>query len=119
MKRFLLLASLWLSSCYKIDYVTGLQSSSVPTASEWHHIGIFGLVEFSEPVPLQQICPTGFAKVHNETSFANGAVTFALGLVALNWAYQPSTVSVYCKSGAAYNVDVDEQGLALSAERFE
>ena len=118
MNRFLLPALL-LSGCYKIDYVTGMPSQGTPTVEQWHHIGVFALVEFSDPVPLQQICPNGFSKVHHEVSFINGAASYALGLVGMNWAYQPSTIQVYCASGSAYNIEVDDKGLAMSAERFE
>lgn len=119
MRALLLSAGLLLSGCYKIDYVRGVPSSSVPTSSSWHHIGIFGLVELSDPVPLNTICPTGFARVHHEVSIANSAVTYLLGTVGLNWAYQPSTISVYCNSGQAYDVEVDDSGMAVSVLRTE
>lgn len=103
------------TGCYKIDYVGG-PAEPVPAHTEWHHIGIFGLAEFSAPVQLSAICPQGFARVHNERSFLNGLTTWALGTVGLNWVYQPYTTTVYCRSGAAYNVELNADGLALSAE---
>jgi len=120
MKRLIpLLAAASLSSgCYKIDYVNA-SSMGVPSHTEWHHIGILALVEFSAPVSLQTICPSGFTKVHHEVSLPNSAVTFLLSFVGLNWAYTPSTIEVYCKSGTAYNVELDRDGMALSAERVQ
>jgi len=118
--RRLALASLGLlltTGCYKIDYVQG-PSQPYPQRVEWHHIGIFGLVEFSEPVRLDQICPQGFARVHNERSVLNSLVTIALGTVGMSWAYSPYTVDVFCSSGQAYKVQVNEQGLATSAQRL-
>ena len=112
-----LLAGLLSTGCYKIDYVAG-PSAPYPQTTEWHHIGILGLVEFSEPVQLDMICPGGFARVHNEVSFVNGVVTLALGFVGLSWAYQPHTVQVYCKSGQAYDVQLDGNGLATAATRL-
>lgn len=113
------LALLLGSGCYKINYVTA-PSAPYPQTTNWHHIGIFGLVEFSEPVMLDRICPAGFARVENQISFVNGLVSpVALNLVGLAWAYQPHTVKVYCKSGQAFDVEVNEQGLALSAQPVE
>ena len=109
-----LLALLSLNGCYKIDYVQG-PSEPYATQSEWHHIGILGLVEFSDPVRLDQICPGGWAKVHNEISVLHGLVTVALGTVGLSWAYTPHTIEVYCASGQAFQVELDDQGLATSA----
>lgn len=114
--RAFLLASLGLllTGCYKINYVAG-PSAPYPQTTDWHHIGIFGLVEFSEPVMLDRICPSGFARVENQISFVNGLVPIALGTVGLAWVYQPHTVKVYCRSGQAYEVSVNEDGMALSA----
>ena len=116
MKRFaFLLAALAVSGCYKIDYVNGGSPSAYADSTEWHHIAIMGLMEFSEPVALDQICPDGFAKVHHEVSLVNGLVSYIIGYGL----YSPSTIEVYCKSGAAYNVEVNDDGLALSAERVQ
>lgn len=110
------LAALLSSGCYKINYVAA-PSAPYPQVTAWHHIGILGLVEFSSPVMLDQICPAGFARVENQISLINSLVSpFALGFVGLGWAYQPHTVKVYCKSGQSYNVELNEDGMALSAE---
>jgi len=119
MRALLLSAALMLSGCYKIDYVRGAPSSPVPSASEWHHIGIIGLVEFSDPVALQNICPTGFARVHHEVSVANRLVTMALSFVGASALYQPSTISVYCNTGQAFDVELNEDGMAIAATRTQ
>lgn len=121
MSRFLTaaLAGLMLTGCYKIDYVAG-PSAPYPQTTEWHHIGIFGLVEFSEPVRLNVICPNGFARVHHEVSLGNGLVHWLLGGglgYSSGW-YSPSTVMVYCSTGQAYDVQVDRDGLATAAQRL-
>lgn len=104
------------SGCYKINYVAA-PSAPYPQVTQWHHIGLLGLVEFSSPVMLDQICPGGFARVENEVSLINSLVSpIALGFVGVAWAYQPHTTNVYCKSGQAYNVQLNEDGMALSAE---
>ncbi len=103
------------AGCYKIDYVQG-PSDPFPSETEWHHIGIFGLVEFTNPVRLDQICPQGWARVHNERSFLNGLVTRVLSLWGAGWVYQPHTVKVYCSSGQTLQVELNDQGLATSAQ---
>ncbi|NOY26471.1 MAG: hypothetical protein GXP62_11415 [Oligoflexia bacterium] len=115
------LTALLSSGCYKIDYVAG-PSNPMPQSTQWHHIGIFGLIEFSAPVRLDQICPNGFARVHNEISVVNGLAMLAVNAVTvgtLGWAYQPHTVQVYCSSGQAYNVQLNGDGLAMSAQRVD
>ena len=40
-----------------MHFVRGSQKSSVRyTHSHWHHIGVLGFVEFSEPVNLNSVC---------------------------------------------------------------
>lgn len=117
----LLAAGLLLTGCYKIDYVAG-PSEPVPAQTEWHHIGIFGLAEFSEPIRLDAICPQGFARVENRRSFLNGLATLGVGLLvpgAGNWIYQPYTTTVYCKSGQGYRVELNDDGFVTMAEPIE
>lgn len=104
-------AALATSACYKIDYVNG-PSDPYPAVSQWHHIGIYGLVEFSNPVAIHTICPNGWGKVHNEQSFVNGLVSMIIG----RGLYSPYTVEVHCSTGSAYKVQVNEDGLATAAE---
>lgn len=104
-------AALSLGGCYKIDYLNG-PSDPYAAETQWHHIGIWGLVEFSNPVRLNQVCPNGWGKVHNERSFLNGLVSWIIG----NGLYTPYTVEVHCASGQAYKVTVNEEGLATRAE---
>ncbi len=121
---FLLLASLTLTGCYKITYHNGNGGGAYPTSEQWHHGAIYGILEISKPVQLNQVCPSGFAKVHNEISLVNsvamwvvGSVTATIGLPAGLW--QPHTVSVWCNSGASYRLQVDEQNMVVAAEVLE
>ena len=57
----------------------------------WHHDGVFGLAQFSDPVALDRACPAGVAEIEQRTSFVNGLVA---GLTSS--LYTPQTVSVYC-----------------------
>lgn len=114
----LLLAGLLTTGCYKIDYINA-PSEPYPSETQWHHIGIFGLVEFSSPVRLDQICPQGWARVHNERSVLNVLVTLGLSIPSAAWTYQPYTTRIYCASGQGYEVQLDDDGLALSARPLE
>lgn len=116
-----LASALLLTGCYKIDYVAG-PSEPVAAQQQWHHIGILGLAEFSEPVRLDAICPQGFARVENKRSFLNGLTTWAISVVipgAGRWVYEPYTTTVYCKSGQGYKVELDDQGFVTMAEPVE
>ena len=62
--------------------------------SDWHHVGWFGLVEFSKPFSISQTCHNGFSYVETHTS-ASQAVLKALSKFWF-FAYQPETISVAC-----------------------
>ncbi len=111
-------AGLLLAGCFKIDYTYG-PSNPAPSYDNWHHIGIFGLIEFSDPVDLDLVCPTGFARVHYEISFINGLFPPALNIIAfLGWMYQPSTIRVYCNSGTVWELGMTKDSMVASALRL-
>ena len=124
MKRFVVSVALLtaLAGCYKVDYVQFDSKSVTPDYEEWHHIGVLGLVEFSKPVRLDEICPNGFAKVHHEVSLENAAVAWVGGAITsrfkLPHMYSPSTISVYCKSGHGFLLDTNDEGLVVTASRL-
>ena len=106
-----------LTGCYTIHFVK--DSSSVPqyyTYSSWHHIGLLGLMEFSDPVNLKNICGNkdqwGAVKV--QTGILQGLVrsiviptggsyyspelrTDVPYTVGVGQFYSPEEVSVSCK----------------------
>jgi len=91
----LLIASIF-TGCHKIYYhKTGpmVANKNSATANEWHHIGILGLVEFSDPTNLKNYCGSGgWQSVETENSFLSGlvsGVTYAL--------YTPRMANVMCK----------------------
>ena len=115
MKRFALLAAVALSAgCYKLNYVNGPVSGQPSHTEDWHNIMIFGLVEISDPIPLTQLCPNGWTKIHNEESFENGLVNAALWIIALGWIYSPHAVTVWCAGGGAYDVELNADGLVTT-----
>lgn len=111
-----LLALANLTACYKVTYTTNSPAAPGPASEELYHNVIFGLVELSDPVPLNQICPNGFAKAHNEYGIIPIAISIGLGFVGLNWAYQARDVEVWCKSGNGYNVTLDDNGMAVATQ---
>jgi hypothetical protein len=120
MKRLALLAAVALSAgCYKMNYINAAPPGTPGFQDEWRDIIIFGLVELEDPVALDQVCPNGWAKVHNERTFTNGLVSWALNIVLLGWVYTPHATTVWCASGAAYDVELNEDGRVTSIALHE
>lgn len=115
MSRIVALAALLAAAgCYKIDYVNGPKTGSEQTV--WHHRVINGMVELPGPVKLNELCPSGISAIHTELSFPNWAVTYVLGNIVPSGAliYNPSTIKVWCASGAAYEGTYDEAAEAIT-----
>lgn len=83
------------SGCHKIYYHNGgpaVANKASAQYNEWHHDGVFGLVEFSEPVNLKTRCQKGWDTVETENSFLTGLVSgLTYGL------YTPREANVVCK----------------------
>ena len=115
MKRFAMLAAVTLSAgCYKMNYINAAPSGTPGFEDEWRDIIIFGLVELDDPVALDQVCPNGWAKVHNERTFENGLVSWALTIVLLGWVYTPHATTVWCAGGSAYDVELNGDGMVTT-----
>lgn len=74
MKRTALgaILALGLAGCSTMHFTHGERAGDY-TFSEWHHGGIFDLVEFSDPVDLQARCDGGdWQSVKVEKTFTNG-----------------------------------------------
>ena len=111
---FILLVSLIiLPSCYTIHFTKGDKVPSYYQTSQWHHIGLLGLMEFSKPVNLKALCPAdSWDGVRVQKGFLQGLVslisipiggTTNIGGVAypqtvsVGTFYSPEEVSVSCK----------------------
>lgn len=106
-----------LTGCFKINYHTGQPAEPMPTYNEWHHLAVLGLVEISDPIALNQVCPSGFAEVHNEVSLVNGLVPIGISMcTGLGWLYNPHTVTVKCVGGKAYRLQMNDEGMVAAAE---
>ena len=100
MKKFLVLGALVVASvttgCHKIYFHNGgamVANKNAALVNEWHHDGVVGIVEFSDPVNLKRYCAEkGWSAVETENSFLTGlvsVVTYAL--------YTPREANVVCK----------------------
>lgn len=105
------LALVALSACYKVTYVVDPSVPENPTHDDWHKSAVFGLVELDEPVPLGTICPDGVARFTHQLGVKElcvGACTFSL--------FNPAQVTVTCRSGQAWDVELTEDGLVQHAQ---
>lgn len=108
------LAVLALTGCYKITYTTGGPASmAAPSHSEWHHRLLFGIVEL-DPVAVNQVCPGGgFTQAHTEVSVTNSLAMAGLSFCTAGISapiYNPSTIQIWCASGAYYEGTLNESG---------
>jgi len=89
----LAVALIGLSGCFTINLTNKNSSakSSVPY-QEWHQIGVFQLVEFSDPVDLKSRCEgKDWTTAKTELSFIQGLVR------AVTWGlYSPHNVEYTC-----------------------
>ena len=100
-------------SCQTIHYTN--KKSEVPAHyahTQWHHIGLLGLLEFSPPVNVKARCGNaGWKAVRTQKNIlqaVTGAVASAIAMRILQMAhpllghfgnvYSPEEVSVSCKS---------------------
>ena len=98
---------LFCGSCQTIHYTN---KSDVPqdyTYSKWHHIGILGLLEFSDPVNIQSICnDKNWKAVRTQKGFLQGLIPVAsnvilsaVGIPAIgSYIYTPEEVAVACSA---------------------
>ena len=114
LKPLALVGLLALGGCYKVTYTNGNGSAFQADNGSLHHVGILGLMEFSSPIPVHQICPNGFDRVDVRQNVLTGLI----GNLTRNL-YSPLQTFVQCKSGAAYLVNPDENGAIAEALELE
>ena len=101
------------TGCYKITYENTGTMRFQPDYKQWHHQALYGLIEVSPAVPLDRICPYGFAAVHNEVTCVNGLVWYLCSPY-----YTPNTVTVTCRIGTSFRLELDQEGSATSIMRL-
>ena len=106
----LVFLSFFLISCQTIHYVNS-ESEIAPTGHyehvKWHHIGLWGLWEYSPPVNVEALCgDKGWKQVRTQRNILQVLVTGVLPsilkqindfLALISW-YTPEEVSVSCGS---------------------
>lgn len=94
MKNLLFIFTLFVASCSTMHFTKNNIKPTHYANESFHHIGIFRLVEFSDPVrPPYQCENRKWASVRTRASFLSGLVS---GLTAPF--YTPEAVSVSCKN---------------------
>ena len=119
-KFLAILSIMFLCSCYTIHFVKDEVSYNHYMErgfEDWHHIGVFGLMEFSSPVDLKRSCPSGqwnavrtqmgwiqalvpaavnmaFSSVNVVTGGAGGIISSGIGGAL----YTPEEVKISCKA---------------------
>ena len=73
-----------------------------------------GLVDFSGPIRLDKVCPSGVVRITQQTSFVNGLVAS----LTLNM-YTPQTFSVFCANKQAFQIHLDDRGQIASFQRLD
>lgn len=93
MKRFLLVAALAATGCWRMTVRNDKPVGETPIEydGKWHSGLVFGLAELSGPYDLSKICPRGWSEIHTETTFVNGLVQAVTSNI-----YSPQTVTVRC-----------------------
>ncbi|GEM_PF-328461 len=110
-----LVFGLLFSGCSVMHFKNGEVESAGPLHEEWHHNGIFTLVEFSPPVDLAGRCPgRNWSVITTKLSFVTGLVggidQAVTGLVIPGGLdlWSPQDVEWYCGekvAGAAVPTD--------------
>ncbi len=106
MKKLMMAAvglSVLATGCYKVDYTTSKSSSSEPTEEIWRHRVAWGIIELDDTLALDEVCPSGVAKIHTERDIVSGLVT----MVAGGGLYAPNMINVWCVDGSAYRATMN------------
>lgn len=107
------LLAIGLTGCFKTTFLAGPNASGTPSLmynGAWYHSVISGLADLSGPVPLNAVCPQGWARIEYERTFVNGLVESLTSGI-----YNPATVTIYCNGGAAYDAIKDGHGQIVVA----
>jgi hypothetical protein len=91
-----------LSACAQVTFIQGEIGEKAPeqdrSASEWHHHGPFGFIEFSPPVDLDERCQgEEWQQVSTYISTGNWLVSNAVSLMTGVSLYGARTVSYACE----------------------
>ncbi len=108
----ILICSFLFLSCSTIHYRFDNEPDGTGN-KEWHHIGAFQLVEFSDDVRIRKHCPNG---AHEITSKRNAFQSLVSMVPWLGWAWSPTEVSVECGEKSAMNINKKSSGAKTSSQ---
>ncbi len=92
------IASILSVGCSTIHFQNGQSSMPREKASEWHHTGIFTLVEFSDPVDLNDRCRgKSWDTVTTKRTFINGLAGSIDSILIGVDLWEPWTVEYSCR----------------------
>ena len=92
------------TGCFRHTFVAGAGAPDGRLIyNHWHHHWIFGLIG-EEPIQLAELCPSGNATIHEETTFLNGLIDVLIGFI-----YSPTTVTVRCDDGRMSAIELDAE----------
>ena len=109
-----LLTLFCLTACYTTRVHINKNASPVPQMKydgsalnfgSKHHNLVFGLIEFSDPVALGELCPDGAAYAEHTLSLVDMIVSSVL-----QGFYTPMTVTVYCDGGGSGEAVLNDDG---------
>jgi hypothetical protein len=101
---------LLLGGCSQHTYTLGAGApDGAVVYKAWHHHWLFRLIrpEFQKEVLVSEVCPSGQATIHEETTFLNGLIDVLIGFV-----YSPTTVTVTCGDGSKKTLELSEEEVA-------
>lgn len=94
--------SILATGCFKVDYTTSNAASSQPTEEIWRHRVIWGIIELDDALALDEVCPSGVAKIHTERDIVTGLVSNLTGSI-----YAPGMINVWCVDGSAFRATMN------------
>ena len=83
------------TACQKIHFVNGDADIRVDS-TEWHHVGVFGIMELSRPIDFQERCEGDWNSITSKATFVDWLAGSVDNLVGLD-IWQPWTVQYSCK----------------------
>jgi hypothetical protein len=101
---------LFLAGCFQHTYTLGAGApDGALVYKAWHHHWLFGLIrpEYQNEVLVSEVCPSGQATIHEETTFLNGLIDALIGII-----YSPTTVTIKCEDGSKATLELDEEEVA-------
>jgi Bor protein len=94
-----------LPACYTVrHHRSAVVPEPAPALETWRHAFLFGLVDASGPVRLEEACPQGVARVESRVGLPQA---LAQALTVALWT--PSSVKVWCASTGRLRIPGEQE----------